>query len=35
MTDKDNKDTLKTLFEQYQPIVYKIDEALSTDILNS
>ena len=35
MTDKDNKDTLKTLFEQYQPIVYKIDEASSTDILNS
>lgn len=36
MTDnKDVKDTTKTLFGEHQPIVYKIDENPSLDILNS
>jgi len=35
MTDKENKPTLKSLFETYHPIVYKIDEKPSTEILDS
>ena len=34
-TNKDTKDTAKTLFGTYQPIVYKIDEPLSSKILDS
>ena len=35
MTDKSNKDTLKSLFGNYHPIVYKIDDKQSTEILGS
>jgi 23S rRNA U2552 (ribose-2'-O)-methylase RlmE/FtsJ len=35
MTEKDNKQPAKSLFEDYQPIVYKIDVTPSTEMLDS
>ena len=35
MTEKDNKQPAKSLFEDYQPIVYKIDVTPSTELLDS